>query len=134
RAWQVGRLGPGTFVDTTLYPNQTANFKLIGNLEYRFPLFWMIEGALFVDVGNIWSINRKEQREATIFKFNRFYKELAVGSGAGIRIDLDFLLVRIDGAIKVRNPSPKENSGWIPFNEKYTWNDFQLHIGIGYPF
>ncbi|MDD4746839.1 MAG: BamA/TamA family outer membrane protein [Salinivirgaceae bacterium] len=134
RAWQVGRLGPGTFVDTTLYPNQTANFKLIGNLEYRFPLFWMIEGALFVDVGNIWSINRKEQREATIFKFNRFYKELAVGSGAGIRIDLDFLLVRIDGALKVRNPSPKENSGWIPFNEKYTWNDFQLHIGIGYPF
>ena len=134
RAWQIGRLGPGTYTDTTLYPNQTANLKLIGNIEYRFHLIWMLEGALFVDVGNIWTLSKEELRDDTKFKIDKFYKEVAVGSGIGIRIDLDFLLVRLDGAMKVRNPAPVENSGWIPFNEKYTKNDFQFHIGIGYPF
>jgi outer membrane protein assembly factor BamA len=134
RAWQVGRLGPGTFTDTTAFPNQTANFKLIGNFEYRFHLIWMFEGAFFIDAGNIWSMNKNEQRENTKFKFDTFYKEIAVGSGLGFRVDLDFLLIRLDGALKVRNPSIEAHSGWLPFNQKYTKNEFQLHIGIGYPF
>ena len=98
RAWQIGRLGPGTFADTTLFPNQTSNFKLIGNFEYRFHLVWKLEGAFFVDAGNIWSINKYEQRENTKFKLNSFYKEFAVGSGLGLRLDLNFLLIRLDGA------------------------------------
>ncbi len=134
RAWQVGRLGPGTFSDTTAFPNQTANFKLIGNFEYRFHIIWMFEGAFFVDAGNIWSLNKNEQRENTKFKLDRFYRELAIGSGLGFRVDLDFLLIRLDGALKVRNPSVEAHSGWLPFNQKYTRNEFQLHIGIGYPF
>jgi|BioPla2DNA2_1021312.scaffolds.fasta_scaffold15633_1 outer membrane protein assembly factor BamA len=134
RAWQIGRLGPGTFADTTLFPNQTSNFKLIGNFEYRFHLVWKLEGAFFVDAGNIWSINKYEQRENTKFKLNSFYKEFAVGSGLGLRLDLNFLLIRLDGALKVKDPSIAEHYGIIPFYQKYTKNDFQIHIGIGYPF
>ncbi|HON17823.1 MAG TPA: BamA/TamA family outer membrane protein [Salinivirgaceae bacterium] len=134
RAWQIGRLGPGTFSDTTFYPNQTANLKIVGNLEYRFPLFWLIEGAWFVDAGNIWSINKGEQRTEAKFNFDSFYRQFAVGSGFGLRIDLDFIVVRVDAAFKVRDPSNNDNQGWIPFTRKYTRNDLQYHFGIGYPF
>lgn len=134
RAWQIGRLGPGSYSDSTLFPNQTANFKLTGNFEYRFKIIWMFEGAFFIDIGNIWSLNKNEQRENTKFRADRFYKEFAIGSGLGLRVDLNFLLIRLDNAIKVRNPSIASHNGWLPFNHKYTENDFQFHIGIGYPF
>ncbi len=134
RAWQIGRLGPGTYRDTTLYPTQTSNLKIIGNIEYRFPIFWKLEGALFADVGNIWAIGTNEMRPEAKFNYQTFYKQFALGSGLGLRVDLSFLIVRLDTGLKLRDPSLTEKSGWIPLYRKFDKNDFQLHIGIGYPF
>jgi len=134
RAWQHGRLGPGTFSDTTWFPNQTSNLKIIANLEYRFHIIWMLEGALFADVGNIWSTSKIEERDEAKFKFNQFYNQIAIGSGVGIRADLSFLILRFDLALKIRDPAFLEHNGFILNNRKLTKNDYTIHIGIGYPF
>lgn len=134
RAWQSGRLGPGTFTDTTWYPNQTANLKIVGNFEYRFHIVWMFEGAFFIDAGNIWSTVKSEERDETKFKLNTFYKQIAVGSGLGLRVDVDFLIIRLDMALQVRDPAVRKFSGWAPFDGNLSRNDYTLHIGIGYPF
>jgi outer membrane protein assembly factor BamA len=65
------------------YPNQTADIKLEANIEYRFQLFWLLEGALFVDAGNIWSITSNDERVGALFEMDKFYKDIAVGTGFG---------------------------------------------------
>jgi hypothetical protein len=137
RAWQVRTLGPGSFspTDTVSFVNQTADIKLEANAEYRFKLFWILEGALFLDAGNIWTYRDDPARPGAQFKLNSFYKELAVGTGAGLRFDFSFVLGRIDFGMKLRDPSIASGSKWIIMNRSYDfWDDFALVIGIGYPF
>jgi outer membrane protein assembly factor BamA len=104
RGWLVRSLGPGSYIDSTppRYPNASGDIKLEANLEYRFGLFWIMEGALFLDAGNIWSINRADDRKGALFEWNRFYKELALGTGLGFRFDLKFLIFRADIGVKLR--------------------------------
>lgn len=99
RAWQVRSLGPGTYkspVDSLgnnrNIPNQLSDIKLEANLEYRFKLLWIMEGAFFMDAGNIWAINNKDNREGAVFKVNEFYKQIAVGTGLGLRFDFTYFL------------------------------------------
>jgi outer membrane protein assembly factor BamA len=133
RAWPVRNLGPGTFRDTiSSYPNQLGDFKLEANIEYRFDLFWIVEGAFFIDAGNIWNITKSEEREEALFKFNRFYKEFAVGTGIGTRLDFSFFIFRIDWGVKLIDPS-LENK-WVLEKGKIYYDDWTLNIGIGYPF
>ncbi|MGQ1910434.1 translocation and assembly module lipoprotein TamL [Marinifilum sp. RC60d5] len=135
RAWQVRSLGPGSYVDEdATYPNNTADLKLEANLEYRFKLFWALEGALFVDAGNIWVISEKDNRAGADFQFNKFYKEVALGTGFGTRVDLNFILFRIDLGLKLRDPSLAENKRWIIANRPFKFNQLTFNIGIGYPF
>ena len=136
RAWQVRDLGPGSYKELTqgTYSNQTADVKLEANLEYRFKLFWVLEGALFVDAGNIWAINKNDDREGALFMLNSFYKDIAVGTGFGTRFDFSFFIFRFDLGIKTRDPVYPDGEKWVFGNRKLGRSDFVLNLGIGYPF
>jgi len=135
RAWQVRSLGPGGYSnDEATYPNNTADLKLEGNLEYRFKLIWALEGALFLDAGNIWAVSSKDNRPDAKFEMNRFYKEIAIGTGFGARVDLNFILFRLDLGVKLRDPSLPENDRWIIKNRPFKFSQLTYNIGIGYPF
>jgi outer membrane protein assembly factor BamA len=136
RAWQVRNLGPGSFSEneTSYYPNQTADIKLEANIEYRFKLFWLLEGALFVDAGNIWSITSNDERVGALFELDKFYKDIAIGTGFGTRFDFTYFIFRLDLGVKVRDPAVVNDNKWIPGVRKYGRNDFTLNLGIGYPF
>ena len=128
RAWPVRNLGPGTYFDTTsVYPNKTADIKLEGNIEYRFKLFWILEGAFFLDAGNIWAIREEDDREGALFRWDSFYKQLAVGTGMGVRMDFTFFVMRLDMGIKIADPT-KYPAGYSPKNSP------QFNVAIGYPF
>ncbi len=134
RAWQVRSLGPGSFRDSTVgFANQLGDIKLEGNIEYRFTLFWVVEGAVFLDVGNIWAMKENVKTDGTQFNFNKFYQDLAVGTGLGTRFDFTFFLLRFDFGLKLRDPQLSENK-WIPSNRSFTNNDWTFNVGIGYPF
>jgi outer membrane translocation and assembly module TamA len=135
RAWQVRSLGPGSYVaEDALYPNNSADLKLEANIEYRYKLFWALEGALFLDAGNIWAISKKDDRPGADFKFDRFYKEVALGTGVGFRVDLNFILFRLDLGLKLRDPSRVENKRWIIAERPFKFSQLTYNIGIGYPF
>lgn len=135
RAWPVRSIGPGSFSDqTTTFYNQTADIKLEANIEYRFPLFWLLEGALFVDAGNIWGLKPEGSPEGGLFKWDGFYKQIAVGAGFGTRLDFNYFLFRIDTGFKIHDPAATAKTNWIPFNRKYTWDDLAFNFAIGYPF
>jgi outer membrane protein assembly factor BamA len=134
RGWQVRTLGPGSYVPDTTFLNQTADIKLELNTEYRFKLFWILEGALFVDAGNIWYLKEDPNRPGSQFKISTFYKDIAVGAGTGIRFDFEFFLARIDLGIKLRDPSIQDENKWVIMNRSYKRSDFAAFISIGYPF
>lgn len=147
RAWQIRSLGPGTYSpESKRFLNQTGDIKLEANVEYRFKLFWILEGALFLDAGNIWTYNYDVARKGSQFKINRFYKDFAVGTGTGFRFDFKFVIARVDIGMKLRDPllgngelvgpvkAPDTGSKWIFLNGPYKRNDFAVVFGIGYPF
>jgi len=135
RAWPVRSLGPGIYkASPEEYPNQTADIKIEANIEYRFHLLAFFEGALFLDAGNIWAINEKDNREGALFKLNSFYKQVALGTGTGLRIDMSYFVIRLDLGMKLRDPSISENRGWIIGARRLEGNDFNLTFAIGYPF
>ena len=133
RGWQVRTLGPGSYADNNV-PIQLGDIKLEGNIEYRFKMFWLIEGAFFVDAGNIWAINTKDTREGAVFQINDFYKQFAIGTGFGTRFDFSFFVFRLDFGMKIREPEFVSGKRWLPANHTYTKNDFTINLGIGYPF
>ena len=146
RAWQARRLGPGSSVPKTgdggeyAYTNeQPAEMILESMLEYRRKLYSYFDIALFIDVGNSWMIGRDDARPGADFRYDRFYKEIAVGTGVGLRMDFDLLIIRVDLATKAVDPSKPEGSRWVldnvnlrqPFGVRgQTVFDF----GIGYQF
>jgi len=136
RAWQVRSLGPGSYLpEESEFLNQTADIKLEANAEYRFKLFWILEGAVFVDAGNIWTFNRDAARPGAEFRFSRLLRDMAVGTGTGLRLDFKFVTGRVDMGVKLRDPSIPDGSRWIVYNRPYNFrNDFTVVLGIGYPF
>ncbi len=135
RAWPVRGLGPGSFKEEVLsYYNQTADIKIEFNVEYRFKLFWLLEGAFFIDAGNIWGIRDEVSPPGGLFKFDEFYKQFAIGTGFGTRFDFKYFIFRVDAGLKLHDPSEVAGNRWIPGNRKYTWNDVAFNFAIGYPF
>lgn len=135
RAWQVRSLGPGTYVgDKTTYPNQSADIKIEGNLEYRFKMVSVFEGAMFLDAGNIWAISNKDNREGAVFHFDSFLQQVAVGTGFGLRFVTNYFVARVDLGVKLRDPSLPLGQRWIPSTRGFNTSDLNLNIGIGYPF
>lgn len=136
RGWRVRSLGPGSYRgdgNSIDYVNHTGDIKLDLNLEYRTYLFWKLNGALFIDAGNIWNIRSQGFQTEGVFRFNKFYKQLAVAYGLGIRFDLDFLILRFDSGMKAINPmyTGKERYPIVSPNFK---RDFAFHFAVGYPF
>lgn len=136
RAWMVRTLGPGSYVlPRSNFLNQTADMKLEANVEYRFKLFWILEGATFIDAGNIWTVRDDFDRPGSRFRFGSFMDDIAVGTGLGLRFDLKFVLLRTDFGLKLRDPQAREGSKWIPFSRPFDRKqDVTMVIGIGYPF
>ncbi len=146
RAWQARRLGPGSSTPLTGsggiydYTNeQPAEMILESMLEYRRKLFSYFDMAVFLDAGNSWMIGRDEARPGADFRYDRFYKEIAIGTGVGLRMDFDFLVIRLDLATKALDPARLEGERWVldnirfnrPFGEK---GQTVFNFGIGYPF
>ncbi len=141
RGWNTRDLGPGSYVekDTTLssvfyYPNKNGDMKLEANIEYRFKVVWKLEGALFLDVGNIWAVRKDDDKPGAEFNWSRFHKEIAVGSGFGARFDFSFFLLRLDFGIKLRDPALPDGDRWIPVFRDFGLRDLHVKFGIGYPF
>ena len=129
-------VGPGyAEVDKTFtIPNQTGDMRLEANIEYRFPLFWNFEGAMFVDAGNVWNIkdyNNSDETREGLFKFNNFYKHIAANWGAGLRLDLSFVLLRLDMGVKLYEPAEND---WKGPRSMFKKNNYGLQFGVGYPF
>lgn len=132
RAFPARSMAPGsirTFEDTTRTTTQIGDMRLQINLEYRFYITDMLEGALFVDMGNIWKIKDDTTTmddDLGIFKFNTFWKQVAIGPGIGIRADFDFLIVRLDIAFALHNPYLPAGEKWFgtPYDTYYSNWDF----------
>ena len=147
RAWQSRTLGPGSYSNKIFTSDQFGDGQLEANIEYRLKLFKIINGAFFVDAGNTWLRHPDEKRPGGDFQFNRFYKEIAIGSGFGVRADFSFFIIRTDIGIKVRDPQFLEDRRWVieqlfdrAWKEEYRtlngkkYSFFAFNIGIGYPF
>ena len=130
RAWRTFELGPGS-IDSDLEFN-VGSLKLTSNLEYRFKLLNSLNGALFLDAGNIWDISRSNitSSEGKFTGFNSL-KQIAVGSGFGARYDFSFLIFRLDLGFKTYEPYLDSSSKWF---KNYNFKNSVLHIGINYPF
>lgn len=135
RGWGVRTLGPGTFrtEDTRIdFNNQSGDIKLDLNMEYRIKMVSVLEGAIFLDAGNIWTIREYETQPGGNFRFDSFYKQIAVAYGIGIRLNFSFFVFRVDFGVKLHDPSLPEEQRW---RIKPKWkDDTAFHFAIGYPF
>ena len=137
RGWSVRSLGPGGYKGNSDgqmdFIKQSGDIKLDLNVEYRTHLFWKLNGAAFIDAGNIWTIRSDSEQKDGVFKFNKFYKQIAVAYGLGIRFDLDYLILRFDGGMKAVNPM-ETGKGRYPITRPRFSRDFAFHFAVGYPF
>ena len=142
RAWKPRRLGTGGF--TTLLPSgerdyiseQPGELLLEGAVEYRFPVYSFVKGALFTDFGNVWALSREPNRERPGARFDsNFLSQIAVGSGLGLRFDFTFLIIRLDIAAKVYEPAAVPAERWaIRRLGRDSEHNPTFNLGIGYPF
>ncbi len=144
RAFPSRSLGPGTYVQpdslqSSYSLEQAGDIKLEMNLEYRFSIYKFFKGAVFTDAGNIWLLNKDEEIQGGEFNKSAFLNQLAVGTGAGFRLDASFFVLRMDIAFPLRIPYLPENERWVidkvNFSSK-SWrnNNLVFNLAIGYPF
>ena len=138
RGWSVRSLGPGSYgggdkkID---FINQSGDLKLDINLEYRTFLFWKINGAFFIDAGNIWTLRSYKEQPGGAFRMNSFIKQIAVAYGLGLRLNFDYFVLRFDGGMKAINPAfPSSSSDHYPIFHPDFSRDFAFHFAVGYPF
>ena len=132
RAFTVRSIGPGSYQphqNTTSYLDQTGDIKLLCNLEYRPRLFGNLYGALFLDAGNVWTMHEDDSRPNGHFRLKSFLKEMALGTGIGLRYDLDFFVIRVDWGVGLHVPN---RNGF--YNVRSFKDSQSLHLAIGYPF
>jgi hemolysin activation/secretion protein len=148
RAFPARSIGPGTYdvraaMDTTAnktrFIDQRADIKIEGNMEYRFDIIKALKGAVFVDAGNIWLMRADSSRAGGEFHRSGFLKQVAVGTGLGLRMDFSFFVLRLDVAFPLRKPYLPENERWvirdIDFaSSRWRSDNLVFNIAIGYPF
>lgn len=141
RAFRARSVGPGSYVSdaaSNVLVDQVGDMRLEANLEYRFTIGGIIKGALFGDAGNVWLVKEDPQRPGGKFNSDDFLKEIAMGAGFGIRIDPQFLVIRLDLAFPLRRPDMPEGRRWIFDGDEDGARNFDrsplLNIAIGYPF
>ena len=130
RAWQARSLGPGSLADSLTQNslNQIGELKIEGNVEYRFDMTKVIEGAVFVDAGNIWILREDPDRPNAEFKLNKFWRDVAIGVGFGIRLDFNFFLIRFDLASRLKDPAATNPEKFDLIWNKPTLNLSLIHI------
>lgn len=137
RGWNVRELGPGKFrgsdgkID---FINQTGDMKLDMNVELRTALFWKLNGAFFIDAGNIWTLKNYKDQPGGQFKFDTFLKQLAVAYGLGLRVNFDYFIVRLDCGMKAINPAYTTSNGHYPIINPKLRRDLSVHFAVGMPF
>ena len=136
RAFLPRSIGPGSY-DSDGSTDRSGDVRLELNSEYRFNILnHFFEGAIFVDMGNIWRI-KDDGRTDAVFNLNTFYKQLAVGTGLGLRLNLDFLILRLDASFPLFDPRR-------PIHNRYVFHEYSdlgtlfrntiFNFGVGYPF
>ena len=129
RAWQSYSLGPGKTGSVNDF--NEANMKLLFCTELRYNIFQKLNGALFIDAGNIWNVNDVVKNTDAVFNGLKSLENIAVGSGFGFRYDFNFFVIRLDLGFKTYNPANIENEKWF---KEMRFNKSVLNIGINYPF
>lgn len=132
RAWQLRRLGPGCYNGADQVLERMGDISMVLNLEQRFPIAWIFEGAVFADIGNVWLFNKSEEFPEGEFRFDNMFKSMAVGVGLGLRANISILTIRADFGIPLYDPGHVESLRWRPPHWK--WNQIVTNIGIDYPF
>lgn len=137
RGWSVRGLGPGRFSGSDGridFINQTGDIKLDLSMEYRTHLFWKLAGAAFVDAGNIWTIHEYESQPGGQFRFDEFYKQIAVAYGLGVRFNFGYFVLRFDAGMKAIDPAHLEGKEHYPIFHPNLKRDFAFHFAVGLPF
>ena len=135
RGWGVRTLGPGSFdgkKSQNSFIYQCGDIRLDLNIEYRCKLFWVLELGAFIDCGNVWTIREYENQPGGVFKFNKFYEQLALSYGLGLRMDFTYFLMRFDMGMKAHNPASGQEH-WPLLSPNFK-RDAEFHFSIGYPF
>ncbi len=134
RGWTPRTLGPGnTPEQNTPYPVQMGDMRLEANLELRFPIWGMFHGATFLDLGNVWYLERDEHEVPAdgVFHWDTFYKQLGLNTGVGLRVDIKFVILRLDWGVQLHSPNKPVGERWI---HNLKWKNTALNFGVGYPF
>ena len=137
RGWNVRGLGPGKFKGNNGaidFINQTGDMKLDLSAEYRTYLFWKIDGAVFVDAGNIWTLREYEEQPGGQFSFKDFYKQIAMAYGVGFRLNFGYFIVRFDMGMKAINPAYETQEEHYAIIHPKLSRDFAFHFAVGLPF
>ena len=135
RGWSARTLGPGCYDasnNVTDFINQCGDIALNLSLEYRAKLFWVFEAGVFIDAGNIWTIRDYPSQPGGVFRFNKFYKQIAAAYGVGLRMDFNYFLLRFDLGLKAYNPAMNQEP-WPLVNPNWH-RDATFHFAVGYPF
>ncbi|MBK6932266.1 MAG: BamA/TamA family outer membrane protein [Saprospirales bacterium] len=144
RAWRIRELGPGGYVQSDTSCNcpvegvqpfyQAADFRFEFNGELRFPLFWWIKGAVFIDGGNVWTVKPDPGRPKAQLGWGS-YKNIAIGTGFGLRFDFDYFVFRFDWGLRLRRPYRTETQGyWVDWTGTSWKNISNFNLAVGYPF
>jgi outer membrane protein assembly factor BamA len=132
RGWKTRYLGPGSLKESNNMVFHVGDVNFILSAEYRYKILNWLEPAVFVDCGNIWTIKDYPNQHNGLFKWDSFYKELAVGTGIGLRFDLSFLILRFDVGTRVYDPKIEGNR--FVFLKKNFMDNSATYVAIGYPF
>ena len=136
RAFTVRSIGPGSYRAPEGTPednfDQTGTFKFEANLEYRFPIFGPLHGAVFLDAGNVWLLKDDPQRPGGKLQASTFLRDLALGTGVGLRFDIGMLVLRGDLGIGIHAPYDTGHGGY--YNMPSFGKSLAFHLAIGYPF
>lgn len=127
RGWRARSLGPGAYkyhLDTNRLSTQIADIRIGGSLEYRFSMGSLLKGAVFTDFGNIWTYKEEQSRIGSQFKFKTFLPQIALAAGAGIRMDLDFFIIRLDFGFPIYNPAFADGARWV-FQDLFSKENFR---------
>ena len=137
RGWSVRQLGPGSYQgqDGNIdFINQTGNLKIDLSAEYRAALFWKLELAAFIDAGNIWNTRNYPDQPGGQFRWDTFYKQIAVAYGLGLRLNFNFFILRFDAGMKAVNPTVLSGPEHWPIIHPNIKRDLAYHFAVGLPF
>lgn len=132
RAWQLRHLGPGSYNSGESMFERVGDIQMVVNIEGRFPIVSIFEGAVFADMGNVWLMNPSDQYPGGELQWNKLFEEIAVGVGFGVRLNVSIATLRVDFGIPLYDPGYDDNLRWRPAHWKF--NQIVTNFGINYPF